>query len=136
MQTGIDKAVEYRGYFITRKKDFGRSPHLIDGFFTDYGFTVGDGPLTNSMPGATWFQTVAEAKQGIDDLIAAEAAGVNFWFYRKRRKAAEKIALEMVQALTGMLAIHTPSRSDEIPSSWPEIAQKLVRQVETEANHA
>ena len=55
----------YKGLHIVPKLDFGSKAFLIDGHFTKHGYIVTDG-LCNVMPGAIWFQTVAEAKLGID----------------------------------------------------------------------
>lgn len=64
--------VAYRGFTIRLKGDFGDSFFLIDGMPCAWGYVaVRNG--CNAMPGATWFQTVKEAKRGIDALIAAEA---------------------------------------------------------------
>lgn len=58
----------YRGFDIMPKRDFGFQPYLSKGKMTMTGFVVGR-PMINVMPGATWFGTVEEAKQGIDIFI-------------------------------------------------------------------
>lgn len=66
-----DYAVHYRGYTIKTIEHPDRSGHLIDGHMVHHGYVVCDASrFCNVMPGATWFQTVQEAKDAIDDLIA------------------------------------------------------------------
>lgn len=48
---------------IVPKRDFGSTGYLIKGKHVTRGFVVVLGGC-NVMPGATWFQTVADAMQG------------------------------------------------------------------------
>ncbi len=68
--------VDYRGCTIRVKGDFGDNPFLIDGMPCAWGYVVTRGHC-NVMPGATWFQTVKDAKRGIDALVMAEAMNQN-----------------------------------------------------------
>jgi hypothetical protein len=81
--------MEYKGYRIEPKCDFGNRPFLIKGQWVSEGFVVGKGYIGNIMPGATWFQTIEEAKSGIDNLIAADGDSDLFWTlnYTGRRLA-------------------------------------------------
>lgn len=74
----------YNGYRIVVKLDFGNHPSHIDGMPCMWGYIVtGNGVSTpsscNAMPGATWFQTVEDAKLAIDILIAVEGKAGDFW---------------------------------------------------------
>jgi hypothetical protein len=70
-------AVRYRTLFITPKRDFGTG-FLIKGKMVTDGWIVTDGTC-NIMPGATWFETVEEAKFAIDVLIAVQGDADMFW---------------------------------------------------------
>lgn len=61
--------VNYRSYTIKPKRDFGSYSFLINGKMVREGFVVTDEHNVNAMPGATWFQTVKDAKKGIDVLV-------------------------------------------------------------------
>lgn len=69
---------KYRGHEIKPKRDFGETGYFIDGKYVKKGWNVvKDG--CNIMPGATWFQTVQEAKESIDLLIAVKGNAEEFW---------------------------------------------------------
>jgi hypothetical protein len=79
-----EQAVEYRGYTITPKLDFGNRPHLVNGAYYKHGWVVvKDG--CNAMPGATWFSLVSKAKRAIDILEDVGEDSDEFW---KRMRAA------------------------------------------------
>ena len=69
--------VDYRGFTIEPKQDFGPGPGFyINGQFIKRGYVVvKDG--CNAMPGATWFDTIEDAKEAIDILI--DVGGENIW---------------------------------------------------------
>ena len=68
--------VDYRGFTIEPKRDFGPSGFYIGGKFIKRGYVVvKDG--CNAMPGATWFYTVEDAKNAIDILI--DVGGDDIW---------------------------------------------------------
>lgn len=71
-------AAVYRGFHIVPKLDFGTQGFLIKGKWVKSGFVVTDGSC-NIMPGATWFQTVLEAKRGIDIFISVKGNADRFW---------------------------------------------------------
>jgi hypothetical protein len=71
------KAKRYRTLFIVPKRDFGTG-FLIKGKMVKKGWVVTDGTC-NIMPGATWFQTVPQAKHAIDTLIAVQGDADMFW---------------------------------------------------------
>jgi hypothetical protein len=63
--------VEYRGFEIKPKNDFGSGPgFLIKGKYVNEGWNVVFNGC-NIMPGATWFLNIDDAKIGIDCLIEA-----------------------------------------------------------------
>lgn len=72
-------SVKYRGFKVVVKRDFGGRFFLIDGMPCMWGYVVIDDTGCNVMPGATWFQTVRDAKRGIDNLLRAEDDPVAFW---------------------------------------------------------
>lgn len=65
-------------YRIVPKRDFSRNGFLINGRWVRHGFVVTDG-VCNIMPGATWFQTVAEAMEGLGVWLAAKGDAKAFW---------------------------------------------------------
>lgn len=70
--------IDYRGYTIVPKRDFGPMGHYVDGKLTKVGYVaVKDG--CNAMPGATWFHTVESAKEAIDVLVAVGGDSELFW---------------------------------------------------------
>ena len=82
--------LNYRDFAIVVKQDFGGRPHLIDGMPCMWGYVVTAGPTqsypgSNAMPGATWFQTVKDAKKAIDVFIEVEGNAEKFW--NKMRRA-------------------------------------------------
>lgn len=70
--------IRYRTLFICPKLDFGGQPHLIKGRSVMSGYVVTDG-VCNVMPGACWFETIEQAKHGIDVLIAVRGDSDMFW---------------------------------------------------------
>lgn len=91
-------SVNYRGYTITHKQDFGDKPFLIDGLSCDFGFNViKDG--CNATPGAGWFLTVKDAKLGIDCLLEAEGDADRFHVLYRTAKTAQAFAPELLAAL-------------------------------------
>lgn len=77
---------DYNGFRIVVKQDFGGQPFRIDAMPCMWGYVVIYAPGAayagcNAMPGATWFQTVQDAKDAIDILIAVggEKNSDEFW---------------------------------------------------------
>lgn len=66
-------SIEFKGFTIKLKRDFGSQWFLIDGMPCMWGYVVTQNGM-NVMPGATWFQTVKDAKQGIEALLQARAS--------------------------------------------------------------
>lgn len=112
--------VEYRGFGIVRKMDFGNQPHLIDGHMVKEGYLAIENGC-NALPGATWGQTVQSVKNMIDDLITAREDAATkdipvataFWARVRLRRAAQKIALKMAAMLAGY-AETDPTRNPEL----------------------
>lgn len=73
-----DVYIDYRGYKIVPKMDFGGKSWLINGNTIQRGYIVVRGGI-NIMPGATWFTSVIEAKAGIDCLIESGKTNRGFW---------------------------------------------------------
>ena len=68
--------IDWHGFTIEPKRDFGPSGFFLDGRFTKIGYVVvKDG--CNAMPGATWFRSIEDAKDAIDVLI--EVGGADIW---------------------------------------------------------
>ena len=89
MDAASKYTVRYKGYSIVLKQDFGNRWHLIDGMPCAWGYIVTRADC-DIMPGATWFQTVKDARLAIDALIAAKGDGDTFW--RLLRKTQNRIA--------------------------------------------
>jgi hypothetical protein len=70
--------VEYRGYKIVPKRDFGNQPYLVNGCVYKKGYVITD-LVCNIMPGATWSHSVIEAKAMIDTLHESIETGKDFW---------------------------------------------------------
>jgi len=69
----------YRLFFIVPKRDFGQGPgYFIKGRYVKEGWIVTDGNC-NVMPGATWFQTIKDARHAIDIFIAVRGDATMFW---------------------------------------------------------
>ena len=73
-------------YRIVAKRDFGSGPGFwIKGRFVKRGFVVTDG-FCNVMPGATWFQEIADAMDALEVWLTYGDSG--FWEkWRERREA-------------------------------------------------
>jgi hypothetical protein len=70
--------IDYRGFTIEPKRDFGPTGSLVDGRLTKVGYVaVRDG--CNAMPGATWFSTIESTKEAIDVLITVGSDSERFW---------------------------------------------------------
>ena len=68
----------FRGFCIVPKRDFGADGFLVKGRLVTRGFVVVKDHC-NAMPGATWFTSVAEAKEAIDVLLAVDQDADLFW---------------------------------------------------------
>lgn len=83
--------IQHGDYTIEPKKDFGNQPHWIDGFPVDSGYVVVKNH-GNAMPGATWFQTVREAKMACD-VLDRTGDTPEFWSEWKRiQETAQALA--------------------------------------------
>jgi len=92
-----DKKVDYKGYNINPKRDFGSYGFLIKEKTVSKGFVVTDKHNVNVMPGATWFQTIKDAKNGINVLI--KYGEKNFWKGLKKEDKKMSELLEMIEQL-------------------------------------
>lgn len=147
-QTGYyspNYAVSYRGYTIKRVSHF--EGYLIDGHKVNDGYVVCDArACTNLMPGATWFQTVQDAKDGIDDLIATNEeqhrpgdlgdkqthdypffASEPFWARVRVRKAAQRNAVTMASLLAAV------RRGDDVSAQIDTILAEIDDSADTRA---
>lgn len=96
--------ITYNGFTIAVKRDFGDQPFLIDGLPCAWGYVVcyGEGHQyegCNAMPGATWFQTVKEAKRAIDMLIAVGGEGNSTQFWKALREVGRMTQAEWQAAI-------------------------------------
>ncbi|MFS0841306.1 hypothetical protein [Paenibacillus sp. 1P03SA] len=73
-----DIRIEYKGYTIKPKLDFGKLHWIVRGNDIRRGYVVTDG-IVNVMPGATWFCSTIEARVAIETLIEAKETGSDFW---------------------------------------------------------
>lgn len=77
--------VDYHGFTIEPKRDFGPTGFFIDGKFIKRGYVVvKDG--CNAMPGATWFYTIELAKEAIDIWIDVHCDAALFWVHLPAKK--------------------------------------------------
>ncbi len=119
MNSDSYKFVTHRGYQIEPKRDFGNGFFLIDGMPCRSGFVVTkDG--CNAMPAATWFQTVADAKESINLLM--EVGPDNFWVAFKMRKAAKSVASDL-------FAVLVRATNDDLGDNWRVDARVLIARV-------
>lgn len=74
-----EPTISYRGYIIEPKRDFGPYGYRGDGgHVIRVGFlAVKDG--CNATPGAGWYTSIAQARRGIDALIAAQGDAQRFY---------------------------------------------------------
>lgn len=70
--------IEYRGYKIQPKLDFGGQSYQGAGYIHSKGYVVSDG-CCNVLPGGTWSHDVVGAKVMIDSLIESKETGKKFW---------------------------------------------------------
>lgn len=100
---------DHNGYRIVVKQDFGGKPHRIEALPCMWGYVVIYGPNAvsgtpgcNATPGAAWFQTVADAKDAIDILIAVGGEGNSdeFWrVYREHQKTMLSMRKTSIQKI-------------------------------------
>jgi hypothetical protein len=130
----LGTGVDYRGYTITEKRDFGDHGFFIRGHNVKHGYVVTDGGIINEMPGGTWFLTVDEAMKAIDDLITSRdmprsATGEHpFWALNRFRRNAEERAPEMARVLQKIVSGLDPSKTnpaleDVIAEAWTMLNQ-------------
>lgn len=68
--------IDYQGFTIEPKRDFGSTGFLVDGRFIKIGYVVVKNGC-NAMPGAVWFRSIEDAKGAIDVWI--ETGGASIW---------------------------------------------------------
>ena len=103
MRNGNDEifsrfALNYRDHYIMVKRDFGGGFHMIDGMPCAFGYVVTRGGC-NVIPGAGWFQTVADAEIGIDCLIEAGDDAARFHQLYRATRTARTAGPDMLTAL-------------------------------------
>ena len=77
----------YRGFDILPKRDFGPHGFWNNGCRVDRGFVVVKDSI-NVMPGATWFQTLTQAFDAIDDWLESGQDPATFWAKQRARPAS------------------------------------------------
>lgn len=96
--------LDYKGHSIQAKRDYANYVAYDQGFYLRDAFVVvKDG--VNVIPGAGWFKTVDQAKEGIDVLLAVGQD--NFHEAYRRIREAKAAAVESVLSSLG------PSAPDE-----------------------
>lgn len=80
--------IEYRGYHIIPKLDFGSYPYLNVNTYKKGYVIVKDS--MNVMPGATWATSIIEAKEMINSLIESNGDGQLFWEIQRRKQGLEE----------------------------------------------
>lgn len=96
--------IEYRGYHIVEKRDFGSTGYFTNGVHVRHGYVVTDGSIINEMPGAAWFLTVEAAMRAIDDFIVSQDMRLKrgehpFWRLARFRRETEEHAPELAVLL-------------------------------------
>lgn len=81
--------IEYRGYHIVPKRDFGGYPFSSNGNTYRRGYVVVQG-CVNVMPGATWSSSVIEAKAMIDSYIEADGDNQLFWEIHRKKQGRDE----------------------------------------------
>lgn len=76
--------IEYKGFHIMPKRDFGGYPYSNVNTIRKGYVVVKDG--CNVMPGATWAHSVIEAKEMIESYIEAEGNGDLFWKIHREKQ--------------------------------------------------
>ena len=80
--------IEYKGYHIKPKLDFGGYAHKnVNTYYKGY-VVVKDG--YNAMPGATWSPSVIGAKVMIDTFIEADGDGDVFWKLHRSKQGLDE----------------------------------------------
>jgi hypothetical protein len=74
-----DIRIDYNGFVIVPKLDFGGGAFFIKGTKVMRGYIVSNGGITNVMPGATWFQSIIEARVAVDILTSVGGNSQLFW---------------------------------------------------------
>lgn len=82
-----DIHVEYQGFTIQPKRDFGGVPYHDAGNVYQRGFIVTKDHM-QVMPGGAWFTSVIEARAAIDILL--EAGPEQFWEVWRQRSNGEE----------------------------------------------
>ena len=99
--------IDYRGFTIKPKRDFGPKGFYINGKFTKIGYVaVKDG--CNAMPGATWFHTIESAKEAINILI--DVGGADIWNQTPDHSAR---FWERMQARPGASTVSSPTNQGD-----------------------
>lgn len=124
----IKKEISYKDYIIKPKRDFGQYGFLINGKRVRKGFVVTDKHNINVMPGATWFQTIREAKKGIDVLI--KYGEKNFWkgLRVEKKKIEDKKELQAQQKDLTDISIEIKISHDG-KIVWINTAEKCILRV-------
>jgi hypothetical protein len=80
--------IEYRGFHIVPKRDFGNYPHHNVNTYKKGYVVTQDG--MNVMAGATWASSVIEAKVMIDSHIEADGDGDLFWKIMRKKQGLDE----------------------------------------------
>ena len=86
------KSYSYKGHTVQPKLDFTRDGYWVHGKIITHGWVVcKDG--YNVMPGATWFESIREAKEALNVLLRVECDAKRFWeaMQPKRYKLGQRV---------------------------------------------
>jgi hypothetical protein len=83
-----DIDIEYRGFHIKAKRDFGSYPYSNVNTYKKGYVVVKDG--CNPMPGATWATSVIGARVMIDSYIEAEGDARLFWEIHRAKQGLDE----------------------------------------------
>lgn len=76
--------IEYRGFHIEAKRDFGNQPFSNVNTYRKGYVVVKNG--ANIMPGGTWASSIIEAKVMIDTYLEADGNAQLFWDILRRKQ--------------------------------------------------
>lgn len=80
--------IEYKGFHIVPKLDFGKYPHSDVNTYRKGYVVVKSG--INVMPGATWASSIIESKEMIESYLEANGNAELFWTIIRRKQGLEE----------------------------------------------
>ena len=97
MAISRENPLEYRGFTIEPKRDFGRYGYRDDdGTIIKTGWIVVEN-YCNALPGAVWCKTIEQACECIDQLLESRMTGQDFWAIHDAAKKAGTWQIQSVE---------------------------------------